>query len=454
MKDSKRDFIIYLSSSLHISRIFNRDNKTLRFHVERLSKTLEELFKEYSTIELDLGEKYLFLNKERMPIDVGLMGIYRILVNDLRALSIGTIRFTVQPTVNEIISFVYIIGRASVSYPYSFGKLLAQLEEEGVESIEVEISDTRSDRDERGDSVRKTAVRNFMDSIYYLKDMTDSSKPSFLTDINVHIGRRMVRRFYDLVEKDEGYLLALTTIKNIGSYTLNHSVNVCILSLAMGITLGLSKKDLLELGIAALFHDLGKIDIPEDILQKPEHLTDQEFEKLKKHPYLSAERILLLKRMDEIPIFAVRGILEHHIDFGGGGYPNLDVKSPSLFARIIRIVDSYDAMTTSRSYQAPVSPFDAIKYIVSSSDKYDPSLVKVFLDMMGIYPPGTVVLLKGGMVGVMLEKSMVAVVSEGGDMDKIKGEFEIEKALSPDEVDFDPAGVIIALSSDEDTSGI
>jgi HD-GYP domain-containing protein (c-di-GMP phosphodiesterase class II) len=222
----------------------------------------------------------------------------------------------------------------------------------------------------------------------------------------------------------------------------------------MGIELGLTRKDLLELGIAALFHDLGKIDIPGDILNKPDTLTNIEYEKIKQHPYLSAERIIFLKGVDEVPVFALRGILEHHLDYTGAGYPDITTKKPTLFARIIRIVDSYDAMTTPRIYQNVRSPFEALKYIVKSTEIYDPSLVKVFLDIMGIYPPGSIVLLKGGLKGIMISDKEVALVRKGKISKDIPKETTIIKALSPNEVDFDPSAILTAVTSDEDSSGV
>ncbi len=447
MKDVK-SFIIYLSSAIHVARLSQSRSKTLRLHSERTKEILGELFKELSTVKLSLGGNQLFLNGKRISVGMEIMGRHRALIQDFQYLSIGSIIFTEEPEVREITSFVYILGKALSSSVISFDKLIERMEELKVKSIKIELlADSDKIKEGMARSVRKEAVKNLLGGISYLKNVAQDSTE------DVNVARRLVRKFSELVLKDPGYLLSLTTVKNIGSYTLNHSVNVCILALAMGMELGLSRRDLIELGIAALFHDLGKFDIPGEILDKPDKLTNLEYEKIKQHPFLSAERILFLRGMDEIPIFAVRGILEHHIDYCGTGYPDINVKKPSLFARIIRIVDSYDAMTTPRLYQPVTTPFEALKNIVLNTKVYDPSLVKVFINLMGIYPPGTVVRLKGGMTGVIVSRGFVAVVDKGdsGVEDK---QVKIEKALSPDEVDFDPASVIAALGSYEGPSGI
>ncbi len=443
------NFIIYLSSSIHIARIFQTRSKTLRLHAKKTYEMVCQLFEELSKVELSLSGNYLFLNGERIKFGMEVMGRYRALIQDLKTLSIGSIIFTEKPVIDEVVSFAYILGKGLSSNIRSFERLEMRLEEMGVRSIRIEpLEDSEEVKEGLVRSVRKEAIKNVLDSIYFLKDVADGS----IKDINV--SRRLVRRFSELIIEDRGYLFALTTIKNMGSYTLNHSVNVCILSLGMGVELALSRRDLLELGIAALFHDLGKVDIPETILDKPDKLTNLEYEKIKQHPYLSAERILFLRGMDEIPIYALRGILEHHKDFTGGGYPDINIGKPSLFARIIRIVDSYDAMTTPRVYQPVATPFESLKYIVLNKNVYDPSLVKVFLNLVGIYPPGTVVQLKGGKVGVMVSKGYVAVVDKEGTLKNTDQNITIEGAISADEVDFDPASVIVALGYSEDTSSL
>ncbi|MCK4322656.1 HD domain-containing protein [candidate division WOR-3 bacterium] len=448
MKDIK-SFIIYLSSSMHVARLSQSRSKTLRMHTGKTHEILSELFKDLSSVKLSLRGNQLFLNGERIEVGMEIMGRYRALIQDLKYLSIGSIIFTKLPEVREITSFVYIIGKTLSSNIVSFDRLTRRMEELGVKSIKIELLEEAEEiKEGMARTLRKEAVKNLLGGISYLKNVAQDSNE------DVNVARRLVRKFSELVLKDPGYLLSLTTVKNIGSYTLNHSVNVCILSLAMGMELGLSRRDLIELGIAALFHDLGKFDIPGEILDKPDKLTNLEYEKMKQHPYLSAERILFLGGMDEIPIFAVRGILEHHIDFNGRGYPDIGVKKPSLFARLIRIVDSYDAMTTPRLYQPVTTPFEALKNIVLSPEVYDPSLVKVFLNLMGIYPPGTVVRLKNGLIGVIVSRGFVAVVDKGDLVEKEEKEVLIEKAISPEDVDVDPASVIAALGSYEGTSGI
>lgn len=444
-----RNLVLYFSSSIHIARVFQSKSQTLHQHAEKTHKFLTKLSREFKEIELSISDNHLFFNDERAKVEMGIIGRYRSLIHDLKTLSIGSIRFLKIPELEEVVSFLYCLGLHLASANRSFEELLKALDDQGIKSIAITRLQDSDEKDGLLRSIRKEALGSLLGSIDYLKRVITEE------EINIYEARRIVRKFSELLFKERSYLIALTIIKDIGSYTFNHSANVCILSLAMGIELGLSRRDLIELGIAALFHDLGKIDIPGDILNKPDTLTHIEYEKIKQHPYLSAERIIFLKGMDEVPVFALRGILEHHIDYSGAGYPNISTKTPTLFARIIRIVDSYDAMTTPRIYQSVRSPFEALKYIIKSKDVYDPSLVKVFLDIMGIYPPGSIVELKGGLKGVMISDNEVAVVDKKGKISKdTPEEITIIRALSEDEVDFDPSSILTTIASDEDSSGL
>lgn len=443
-----RNLILYFSSSIHIARVFQTKSQTLYQHAQKMHRFLSELLKEFNQIELSITDNHLFFNDEMAQVEMGIMGRYRSLIHDLKTLYIGSIKFEKPSELEEIVSFLCTLGLHLATSKHTFSKLLEDLKKEGIKSIKIRRIENTEQKDGILRSIRKEALSSLLDSISFLK------KTSAEEETNIYEARRLIRKFSELLFKERSYLIALTIIKDIGSYTFNHSANVCILSIAMGIELGLSRKDLLELGIAALFHDLGKIDIPGNILNKPDTLTHIEYEKIKQHPYLSSERIIFLKGIDEVPVFALRGILEHHIDYSGAGYPDLSTKKPTLFARIIRIVDSYDAMTTPRIYQDVRSPFEALKYIIKSKDIYDPSLVKVFLDIMGIYPPGSIVLLKEGMKGVMISDKEVAIIRKGKPSKEVPKETIIVRALSPNEVDFDPADILTAVASDEDSSSL
>jgi HD-GYP domain-containing protein (c-di-GMP phosphodiesterase class II) len=160
-----------------------------------------------------------------------------------------------------------------------------------------------------------------------------------------------------------------------------------------------------ELGLCGLFHDLGKIEIPKQILNKKEKLTDSEVKEIRTHPIKSATLILKLKTERYRKFHLFISPLEHHMHYDHSGYPSVDKKHPiSLFGRILTIVDVYDAITSPRIYRSTsMSPDKAIRFMLSYSGRhFDPILLKVFVNMLGVYPIGTLLRLDTGEIGLAL----------------------------------------------------
>jgi HD-GYP domain-containing protein (c-di-GMP phosphodiesterase class II) len=150
------------------------------------------------------------------------------------------------------------------------------------------------------------------------------------------------------------------------------------------------------LGLGGLFHDLGKVDIPIELIRKPGKFTDMEYEEVKKHPLNSVCRILRLNADNAFKSKLLIAPFEHHLNTNLSGYPESSRRVPvSLYGRIVAITDLYDALTSSRSYRpVPISPEKALEIMVSKSGvEIDSLLLKLFINMVGIYPVGTLLLL-------------------------------------------------------------
>jgi putative nucleotidyltransferase with HDIG domain len=194
----------------------------------------------------------------------------------------------------------------------------------------------------------------------------------------------------------------ISRLKDYDQYTFTHSVNVSVLSIAIGRRLGSSVQELNSLGFAGLLHDVGKMKVPEGILNKPGKLTDAEFEIMKGHPSLGYDYLREERGISQEILFAVK---YHHEKADGSGYPSgLTDKEIPRFAKIIAIADVYDAITSERVYHKGMVPSDALKLIFSWSGKhFNESLVKFFINIMGIYPVGTLVLLDTNELAIILE---------------------------------------------------
>jgi HD-GYP domain-containing protein (c-di-GMP phosphodiesterase class II) len=224
----------------------------------------------------------------------------------------------------------------------------------------------------------------------------------------------------DLILQEDSTLLGLTNLRSHDEYTYNHSVNVCILALAIGQRLGYNKKKLSELGMAALFHDLGKFSIPLEVLNKPTDFTEAEWTIMRRHPIFSVKELVRLKGVDEMAVRVTIGAFEHHLNYDLSGYPKLANKRKlSLLGRIICIVDCYDALTSSRVYnRVPFPPDKALRFMLSKSGKaFDPILMKIFVNAIGVYPIGTLVLLNTKEIGVVFTSNPIP---EKGDRPKVK----------------------------------
>ena len=213
--------------------------------------------------------------------------------------------------------------------------------------------------------------------------------------------RGMVDTLAQAVAQNRTALVALTALKNYDNYTFTHMVNVSILTMAQARALGIDGTLLREFGIAGLMHDIGKVRTPTEILNKPEKLTDAEFEIMKRHVVDGAE---ILRRTPEMPPMAPVVAFEHHLRIDGTGYPNrVERRSLNVATMLCSIADVYDAMRSQRKYQQAF-PSDRIRAVLERNDgqQFDQHLVRRFVQLIGIYPPGNLVKLDTQEVGVVL----------------------------------------------------
>lgn len=215
---------------------------------------------------------------------------------------------------------------------------------------------------------------------------------------------RLVQKMVDLVTEDESWFMGISTIRIFDDYTYTHSLNVAILSMCLGKRIGLTHRLLERLGLCGLFHDLGKVEIPKEILNKEGALSPAELNELKNHSMHSARLILRLKAERDRKVRLLVPPFEHHVRYDHSGYPEIDdQRNLSLFGRILTITDVYDAITSPRVYRDfPMSPHTALGHMLSQSGThFDPILLKVFINMMGTYPVGTVLKFDNREIGIV-----------------------------------------------------
>lgn len=194
----------------------------------------------------------------------------------------------------------------------------------------------------------------------------------------------------------------LTNLCSYDVYTYAHCVDVCILSVATGVLLKYDQRKLFTLGAGSLLHDIGKIKVPPQILNKPYRLTKKEFEEMKKHSEYGYQ---MAKNIYDITILSREIILNHHEKYDGSGYPRgLKGNLISDLASICSVADVYNAMTTDRIYRKALPPHEAYEMIMASGDLFFKNkIVEAFLKLVKPYPIGSVVSLSNGQTGIVVD---------------------------------------------------
>lgn len=191
----------------------------------------------------------------------------------------------------------------------------------------------------------------------------------------------MVDNTIDCILKNKDAIYDLLSLKGYDYYTYTHSVNVAIMSIGLGMAIGLQTDSVEKLGIGAMLHDIGKSAIPHEILNKQGKLDDSEYKVMRNH-VIEGEKILRLHK--EIPEESFAAVIQHHEKLSGKGYPfQLSGDNIKLFGRIAAIADCYDALTTKRPYKPAFTPFHALSIIAKETGDYDPELLKAFVKMLG-----------------------------------------------------------------------
>jgi len=196
-------------------------------------------------------------------------------------------------------------------------------------------------------------------------------------------------------------LLWMSKMRDKDEYTSEHSLNVCVLAIAFGRHLGMEEEALQKLGLCGLLHDVGKMRVKTEVLNKPDKLTDKEFTMIKAHTVHGRN---LLMSTSGLPNIVVDVAYSHHEKVDGTGYPRkLKASGIADFARIIALVDAFDAMTAERCYSVAISSTDALKIIFKDrGSHFDERLALEFIKAIGLYPPGSIVELINGTVALVL----------------------------------------------------
>ncbi|WP_164668220.1 HD-GYP domain-containing protein [Virgibacillus doumboii] len=259
---------------------------------------------------------------------------------------------------------------------------------------------------------------------------------SFILNKNGKKLADIVQQIMDEIQNNSETLSLLADIFVTDDYIFQHSINVTIYSLAIGIELKLSKKELSEIGTGAMLHDIGKVFIDKEILQKPGNLTDEEFEIIKSHTQVGYD---FLRKQENIPLLAAHCAFQHHERLDGSGYPR-GIKADELhkYAKLIGIADVFDAVTSNRVYRDAMLPHEGLEILYAGAVKlFDKDMVEAFKKSITIYPNGLTVTLSNNKSGVVIrqnkhlcDRPIIRIFKENGTLVDSPYELDLASALN------------------------
>lgn len=244
-----------------------------------------------------------------------------------------------------------------------------------------------------------------------------------------------IRQLLNEIKSNEELLSLLSDVLTYDEYIFTHSYNVTLYSLAIGLELDLPEKELETLGLGAILHDVGKINIPDEILLKPGKLTDDEFEIVKQHSEVGFQ---LLKNVHNLSLLVAHSAYQHHERLNGSGYPRgIKGNEIHLFGKIIAVADVFDAVTSNRVYRKAMLPHNGLEILFAGSGTlFEEKIVNAFRRSVVIYPTGMTVQLSNGLKGVvsnqnhgLCDRPIIRILEEDGQP-ITPYEFDLLKELS------------------------
>jgi HD-GYP domain-containing protein (c-di-GMP phosphodiesterase class II) len=411
--ERSREALRQLAVLLRNSYLHELSNQVFEEPLESLVQSISGLVLTEGSFRLEAAGEEFFANGNRVRMEFRSLAAYKYVLTELAKRGLGGISFEARPTVPMITAFLEVLCRARDAEEGDLPDRLARLNEEirerggqGIRllpsrgEIEVPENELSTDRRER-------ALNAYQQALDFIRDaMMSVDSPA---QVNVRKAKRTVQKLVDLsYEEGGGFSLAgMASIKAHDDYTFNHMVNVCVLAIAFGQRLGLKRHSLAQLGLCALYHDMGKLHIPLDVLNNHTGLTEEQWAVMGNHTVYAARTLFPLIAIDRSTVNRILTSLQHHLRYDGTGYPRLAIRrKQSLYARITAIVDTFDAMTTKRIYQRQYLPDEAIAVMYEGAGtRYDPLLVKAFINCMGIFPIGSTVVLRSGEIAVVVESN-------------------------------------------------
>ena len=424
LRQGGRSLLLAFYAALRSLKLYPLENATVQKALEDLHTTALKLIEVEGELEIRMAGDFIFVNATRLRVELDNYASFSHILAVFRAFDIGALRINPGIEKREWQVFLSVLLRLAEGKPVEepFETLLERLEAAKVVHLELDHPLPEGST-EQG---RQAAKQVYAQGVAVTKDVIGSIRMG--RTARLKRVKRAVQLVVDQVLNNETSMLGLTAIRDYDEYTFTHSMNVCIISVALGRKLGFSKVQLCDLGMAALLHDVGKARVPPEILNKAGKLDEQEWKAIQAHPWYGALTLFSMRAYEEIPYRSILVAHEHHMKIDLTGYPRIvRPRTLGIFSRIVAVADAFDAATTRRVYQTiPVEPDEVLREMWENPKRgQDKVLVKALINLVGVYPIGTCVILDTFEVAVVcgaspdrqqLNRPMVrlALDAEGG----------------------------------------
>ncbi|HMV57980.1 MAG TPA: HD-GYP domain-containing protein [Nitrospira sp.] len=435
--------VTQLNVLIKTSRIHGRTNAALDKPVDSMLTLVKTLAADHP-VALRLQNDFLFLGDSHLKMSSQQMAVFASIIEALNKWHIGGVSFASTAESKDYREFAYLFVSLDPE-KHTLADLQEALQTAGVNGIELEepralqlqqsndadamageggtrVGSSAGGQENSKEKRKAIAKGRYAKAASALGDLTKSTRAG--GTVSFKQAKRAIQNIVELMMQDESTLLGLTNLRCHDQYTHNHSVNVSLLAMALGNRAGYPKVDLADLGLSALFHDVGKCAISLDVLNKPGEFTQDEWAIMRSHPIEGVFTLVKARGINNVPARMASASFEHHMNYDFSGYPKLKVPwSQTVASRIITIADCYDAMTSSRVYRRePMSPANVLKFMFGKSGQsFDPVLLKLFVNCVGIIPIGSLVRLDSGPLAVVIkpaqdkanaERPMVRVITD------------------------------------------
>lgn len=402
-----KDIVNQLAVIVRTAAIHDPGNIAVTTAIDKFIAIVNPIIISEKELVLELGGEFFYLNEARIRYPLEYLPNFDFIVREFKKRGLGSIVFRDALKSEDVQSFLRAFI-ASASSLESFEALAEEIADVG----SLGVGRLRKIRDEEktegSSDVRRMVKKSYFNAVSYMRGVINKTKSG--EKVNIKKAKRVVESMVDLILKEEQILLGMTTIKDYDEYTYHHSVNVSILAIALAQRLGLSKRALTELGLVALLHDIGKVEIPNEVLNKPASFTDNEWHIMQKHPFWGVRAILKIMSIDATAARAAIVAFEHHMYHDLSGYPKTNEPMDlDFYSKIISLADQYDAMTSARIYRRiPMPPDKALSIMMErAGTQLDPILFKFFINMIGVFPVGTLVILDTRELGLVYQSDTV-----------------------------------------------